>query len=143
MTANGDNAPKHLDRAFAMVQKETRKLHHQRRKGRIILPPGVDTERLPRALCPACSQVFDFAVVPSDSIPAYRVCPACTKLLHDDFTIFVSVGRVPLAVRSEVLKTEGLAGKIAHLSVENYDRLAAKKQSLETPDNGLPEEKSP
>jgi hypothetical protein len=138
MNANGDNAPKHLDRAFAMMQRETHKLHHQRRKGRIALPPGVETDRLPRALCPVCSQVFDFAVVPSDTLPTHRLCSACKDLLRDGFTIFVCAGRTPLAVRSEVLKAEGLAGKITTVSAEDYDRLAANQKTTD----GLSEEKS-
>ena len=132
MNPNDNHAPRHLDRAFGLVMRERGKLQSPRRKSRIALPPGVETDNLPRALCPVCSKVYDFAVVPNDFTPTHRVCPDCKKLLRDGFTIFVAVGKPPLAVKSEVLKSEGMAGKIATVSVDDYAKLAL-KQSSDTP----------
>ena len=138
MNGNGDNAPKHLDRAFGLVMREKGKLQAPRRKSRILLPDGVQTENLPRALCPVCSKVYDFAVVSIDTLPAHRLCPDCKRLLRDGWTVFVSAGKPPLAVKSEILKSEGLAGKIAPVSAEDYAKLALKKD----PADALPESPS-
>lgn len=126
MNANGDSAPQNLNRAYAVMRGEVRKLERARRKGRIVMPPGTRTERLPRALCPVCTKVFDFAQLPPDTLPKHRLCSTCKGHLADGYTIFVHPGEIPLMAKSAHLTADGMEGKIAPVSKEDYDKLAAK-----------------
>ena len=125
MNANGDQPPQNLARAFAMMQREVRTMKEKRMRyqGRIKLPPGTVTAKLPRALCPVCSRVWDYAIMPEDTMPAHRLCTPCKSLLRQGYTIFVSPGEIPLPIKSPVLKADGVAGKIVRLSKEEYDKL--------------------
>lgn len=123
MNANGDHAPKNLAKAFAIVRKEVRNIRRGVRRGRIVMPAGVTTAKLPRSLCSLCSAVWDFAILPAGSLPTHGICKDCKKEMANGFTAFICVGKAPIWVKSPVLKEEGIAGKIVSVSAEDYETL--------------------
>lgn len=123
---NGDHAPKNLSNAFAIVRREVRAIRRGIRRGRIAMPAGVSMERLPRSVCSLCSQVWDFATLPSGSLPTHGICKDCKKELANGFTAFVCVGKAPVWVRSPVLVDDGVSGKIVSVSAEDYETLKRK-----------------
>ena len=96
------------------------------------MPPGVSLEKLPRSICSLCSKVWDFAMIPEDSLPSHGICSDCKNEIANGFKAFICVGQPPIWMKSPALKTEQ---KIFRVTDKEYAQLRRKMNANFPPFN--------